>query len=249
MKKLLEKIRQFLRDLFGGASSFDPLSNGYKLIFRDDFAHGIDWSKWDFREPWSGINLTYKGRVIWRKECVVKKTHGLALIADRDNPVANKCGLISSHNFMNFKYGFIEVSAKMPPQGFLYFPAIWMYDKRGWLPEIDIVELMGPDSKRATFTHHWLDAGGEHQSKGNGQALSFDLSEGLHQFAVEWTQGKLTWFIDRKKYYETTKNIPDVGLFLICNIQAGGDPAFSHVFETSEVPAEMIIKSIEVYQK
>jgi len=226
---------------------FDPLKNGYSLIFREDWKKDIDWTKWDYREPWSGIDETMKEKTMWIPEMVDWYPGEIRLTATTDSEI-NFCGLISSHKFLNIKYGFIEVTAKMPPKGYVYFPAIWMYDKTGWLPEIDIVELMGDDSKRAAFTHHWME-GDRHQSDGKGVNLPFDLSQSFHAFAIEWTKNKITWFVDRVKCYEVTSNIPNVPLFLICNIGAGGTPAYSRVFQGGETPQKMVIKTIDIYEK
>ena len=226
---------------------FDPEKNGYMVSFRETFKSGVNWLLWDHREPWSGDNDTKKENTRWTKDQVKVDRDGCHLIATR-NGTENICGLISSHKFLNFRYGYVEVEAKMPPMGFKFFPAIWMYNKQGWLPEIDIVELMGEDSTRATFTHHWLNDIGEHKSKGKGYDLSFDLSKGFHMYAVEWTQTQIRWFIDGIEYFSTAKNIPQCNLFLIANIQAG-DPAFMRLYQPGEYPQEMLLKKITIYQK
>lgn len=223
-------------------------SNDYSLVFSEMFFNS-DWRKrWDYREPWSGENLTEKGNVIWHPDCVMQSSDGVRLIAN-GSVDKNHCGLISSHKFLNFKFGCLYVTAKMPPKGFTYFPAIWLYDRRGWLPEIDVVELMGKNSRYATFTHHWSDELDIHRSKGKGVKLPFDLSAGLHVFGIEWTPEKITWFIDNVVYFEVTKNIPKVPLFLICNIQSGGDPPFTRLFNQDEYPEFMTISSISLFQK
>jgi len=227
---------------------FNPEKNGYQMFFRESFKTGINWGLWDHREPWSGENDTKKENTRWTKDQVMVDREGCHLIATR-NETENLCGLISSHKFLNFRYGYVEVEAKMPPMGFKFFPAIWMYDRRGWLPEIDIVELMGEDSSRATFTHHWRDPDGRNRSEGDGFNLQFDMSQEFHQFAIEWAPTKIAWFIDRIKYYEVTKNIPQCNLFLVINIQAGGYPAFTRLYQSGEYPQEMLIKKIAIYQK
>jgi beta-glucanase (GH16 family) len=150
---------------------------------------------------------------------------------------------------LNVLYGYISVTAKMPPKGFLYFPAIWMYNRLGWQPEIDIVELMGSESNEAWFTHHWVGEDGNDKSEGISKKFRVDLSKDFHEYSVEWTKDKLTWFIDRIPYYSTTNQIPQVELFLICNIQSDGNPPFTHLYTEDEVPQEMTIKKIEIYQK
>jgi len=229
---------------------FDPIIAGYKLKTSWDWQKNLFyWGELDWREPWSFPDNTRKGNTIWKKECVEQKFDGLHLIAYRKGN-NNECGMISSHRCMELQYGFIEVSCKMPPNGFLYFPAIWMYNKLGWQPEIDIVELMGPDSKSAAMTHHWVGPDGNDVSEGYTKHFDFDLSLDFHKYAVEWTKTKLTWYIDRIAYYSTENNIPDVPLFLICNIQSGGiEGAFNHLFAKHEVPTSMIVNEIKIWTK
>jgi len=256
MKKIIDQIASFLRAIFRIPlprvfPPFDPTANGYKLMFREDFALGIDWNKWDPSEPWSGIESTYKGIVRWMQQNVqMAFPAGIKLVATRSTEGGNDlCGLISSHKFLEVLYGYISVRAKIPPKGFLYFPAIWMYNIQGWLPEIDIMEAMDKTSEHVSFTHHWLDSNGNHLSEGNNWKSPIDLSLDYHNYSVEWTPGKLTWYIDGIARYSTTNNIPGVPLFLICNIQAGGNPAYSHLYTSDEVPMSFYIEKIEVYQK
>jgi len=250
MINIFNTIIAFFKGIFSKpVAIFDPFLSGYLPTFSENFKSGIDWGKWTWVYPG---DQDQKEKTVWDMECVQPRSDGLALIATRGNKV-NVCGQICSHRFLNILYGYISVTTKMPPKGFLYFPAIWMFNKNGWQPEIDIVELMGFDSKAATFTHHWLGADGNDKSEGKGVNLPIDLSQGFHNYSVEWTPDRLTWYLDGKKQYETTSNIPQVPLFLVCGIQAGpagkGQPAFTHLYTASEVPAEMVVKKIEIFQK
>jgi beta-glucanase (GH16 family) len=256
MRTIINFLNRLIQSIFGILTSNRLPISGYKLVYKENFSKPIDWNKWDWREPWSGIADTYKNMVFWRKSCVVQKSDGIHLIADTEvlgTAKYDKCGLISSHKHLNILYGYISVVAKVPAGGFLYFPAIWLYDKNGWLPEIDIIELIGFDSTSIRFTHHWLREDSQHKSEGCTLNSRVDYSKEFHNYAVEWTPNRLAWFIDGIEYYSTTNYIPNVPLFLICNIQAGADyegwAAFTHVFTKDEVPAEMIIKEIKVYQK
>lgn len=257
MKEIMEKIIAFIKKLFG-ITNPKPIGNkidlnslGYKLKFIENFSNSIDWNLWSWREPWSGDQDTQKGNTVWRQDCVKNDYPNiLHLIANRDtNSPTNSCGLISSHKFLNVLYGYISITAKVPPKGFLYFPAIWMYWKQGWQPEIDILECMGNDSKSLTFTHHWVGTDGNDVSEGKTCKWdSIDFSNDYHEYSIEWTPTKLTWYVDKLPYYSTTNQIPNVELFLICNIQVGY-PAFTHLYTPNEVPQNFDIKKIEIYQK
>ena len=252
MKNLIKIIVQFFKDLFYDkklGENFDIVANGYKLKFREELGPGIDWTKWDWREPWSGALNTYKGIVIWVKDNVIPCHPGVRLKATTDGK-NDFCGLISSHKFLEVLYGYILVRAKIPPRGIIYFPAIWMYNRQTQVPEIDIMEAMSVDSYSVSFCHHWEQNG--RKSEGGNWTSPVDLSLDYHDYAVEWTPEKLVWTIDGVIRYVTINNIPQVPLFLICNIQAGGGngtDVFTHIFTPAEVPAYFEINKIEVYQK
>ena len=38
--------------------------------------------------------------------------------------------------------------------------------------------------------------------------LGFDASQGYHTYGFDWQPGKITWYVDGKKAYEATQNIP-----------------------------------------
>lgn len=252
MKKFFKKLWLAIVSIFNPkplpkvVPPFDPLQNGYKRTFSEDFSRGIDWSKWHWLYPG---DQSQKGIVICRKENVsMAFPAGIKLVATADKQF-DYCGLISSHRFLNVLFGFIEVTAKVPPNGLLYFPAIWMYNRLGWQPEIDILECASGNSDEAWFTHHWVMPDGSDNSEGYTWKPKIDLSMDYHRYAVEWTPEKLTWYVDGIALYSTTNKIPDVALFIICNIQAGGTPPFTHLFTPDEVPMNFYISKIEVYQK
>jgi beta-glucanase (GH16 family) len=224
---------------------FNPIAAGYKPVMVENFLNPIDWEKWDWREPWSGSSDTWKGYTIWKQECVVQKPDGIHLIARRGTETRNHCGMLCSHKFWMMKPGdYIVVNAKIAPKGLLYFSAPgWLYGDHF---EIDIAEAMGKNSKSVTMTHHWEKPGGN-RAFNSKQFVSSDFSEDFHNYAIRWEPSKLTWYIDGIERFTSVNNIPDEEMYFVSNIQAGGEIAFTHLFEPDEI-GEMIIRSIEVWQ-
>jgi beta-glucanase (GH16 family) len=233
-------------DLFKKKPSlFDLLKAGYKLIFSDDFKT-IDWLKWDWREPWSGDQDTSKGITYWRKECAVIMPDGLHLIAKRDGN-RNACGMICSHRFLRITPGcVVEAIAKVPAGGYQFFPCvIWGYGAKK--QEIDHGEFFDPDSRSFNVTHHWQQTDGSSNCDGIKFTNPVDLSLDFHNYTFEWLTNKLTWYLDGVSTWSTTANIPTESMYLISNIQAGGNPAFSRLFNPGE-GGEMVLKSIKIYK-
>ena len=151
----------------------------------------------------------------------------------------------SSQPTFSFKYGYIEVRAKIP-KGQGLWPAIWMMpagyqDSNG---ELDVMENLGNDTTTAYGTVHMH--GAQQQFTYHG----VDLSAGYHTFAVDWEPDHITWYVDGVAYGTTTNTslIPTVAMYPIMNLAVGGDwggdPNASTVF-----PANFDIDYIHVWQQ
>lgn len=248
---------------------YNPLEHGYKLTFAEDFVQPIDWDKWTPNYPGE---QDQKGLTKFVKECVYQDLQGLHLVARMGDKI-NLCGQICSWKFLEILYGYIRIRAKIPPKGFLYFFALWLYNRKGWFPELDIIEANGGDSTTVSFTHIWGNDGTYDPEKfyypddKNLNHLIYCDIEGLckeynwffkgkedfsldfHDYAVDWRPDKITWYIDGFPVWTATANIPNEPIFLVCGIQAGGvEGPFNHLFTPEESGAEGIIKLIEVWQ-
>lgn len=137
---------------------------------------------------------------------------------------------LKSQGLQSFKYGRIEVSAKLPTaQG--TWPAIWMlgdsYATVGWptCGEIDIMEQKGTDKDNVLGTFHWLDASSSsNASYGETTTISNATSE-FHTYSLEWTETALKIYVDGVKYTEmaNSSDLPfNDKFFMILNVAMGG---------------------------
>lgn len=116
------------------------------------------------------------------------------------NPI--RSARMKTTNSFRFKYGKVEVRAKMPRGDWLW-PAIWMLPYKnaygGWPKsgEIDLVEARGNDvvktrdggnigNEQVTQTLHF---GAFPQSKGYWKNDKAKYCNGFHLFKMEWTPG------------------------------------------------------------
>ena len=77
-------------------------------------------------------------------------------------------GAVHTKGKFDFLYGKAEMRAKLPAgQGI--FPAFWMMTDKDdtWLPEIDIMEMLGHQPDKVWMVSHWL---------GNDGTLKSDLT-------------------------------------------------------------------------
>ena len=113
--------------------------------------------------------------------------------------------------FPDISYGFYSVkmkAAKCPG----VISSFFTYTGRPW-DEIDI-EFLGDDTTRVQFNYY---------TKGKGHHeyiyhLGFDASEDFHEYAFDWREDSITWYVDGKAVYKATKDIPTTPGQIMMNI-------------------------------
>ena len=120
-------------------------------------------------------------------------------------------GRVRTKNRGDWKYGRIEVRAKLPAGAGLW-PAIWMLptddEYGGWAKsgEIDIMEFRGQNTNEVLGTLHYGDAWPNNTSSGKEYKLSFgNFTDDFHIFSIDWQAGKIQWFVDGKLTQTQTK--------------------------------------------
>lgn len=130
-------------------------------------------------------------------------------------------GLIDTHGRFSFRYGRVEGRMRIP-RGKGIWPAFWMLPEDGrWPPEIDIMESIGVPST-VYLTHHYGNSCTQLASFGSTYTGP-DYSNQFSTFAVEWTPGRIDWYIDGVLRRSTTTLVPDVPMYIILNTAVGGD--------------------------
>lgn len=152
----------------------------------------------------------------------------------------------------SFKYGKIEVRAKLPAGGGTW-PAIWMLGDNistaSWpaCGEIDIMEHVGNQLNKIFSTMHYPGHSGGGGVGGN--VTIPNVTTEFHVYKCEWSSDYLKFFVDGNLFYTFANNgtMPfNQNFFIILNVAMGGnfggavDPAFSS--------ASMEIDYVRVYQ-
>lgn len=188
----------------------------------------------------------------------------LQLVARVSGPDGLKNGAIESgmlRSRWNGKYGYFECCLKVP-RGRGMWPAFWLYPADGKGPaEIDILEVVnnGKDTTRASF--HFV-----HTLKGKSSPITsklnkwgrydspVDYADDFHVFAVEWTPGKVTHYVDgqvvvsRNFEWLLTGGGEAGPATVLLNLAVGGKwPKEPQAM--SDFPAELAVKYIRVWQQ
>lgn len=241
-----------------------------KLIWSDEFNYkGLpDTTKWSYDKGngcpdvcgWGNNELQY---YTWQKKENAYVEKGKLVIQARKETVDGfnyTSARLVSKNKGDWKYGRIEVKAKLP-KGKGIWPAIWMlptnWEYGGWphSGEIDIMENVGymPDSVfGSVHTGSFNHIQGTQTTKG---VFRKDLSSSFHVYAIEWTENQIRFFVDDEEYliFKNTgvsaEEWPfDKSFHLLLNIALGGNWGGKFGVDDDIFPQKMIVDYVRVYQ-
>lgn len=236
-----------------------------KLVWSDEFNYkGLpDSTKWSYdtgNDGWGNNELEYYTKN--RLENARVEDGKLIIEARKENYDGSNytSARLVTKNKGDWKYGRIEVKAKIP-KGKGMWPAIWMlstdWEYGGWPEsgEIDIMEKVGyiPDTVYGSIHtksfNHII-----HTQKTKG-VYRKDLSDDFHLYAIEWTENKISFFVDDQKYQEFTNDHQgsdhwpfDKRFHLILNIAVGGNWGGKYGVDDSIFPQKMEVDYVRVYQ-
>jgi len=172
---------------------------------------------------------------------------GVLKITARKNGNGYTSARLKSQGLRSFKYGRIEVRAKLPSsQG--TWPAIWMLGSNftdvGWpnCGEMDIMEQTGWDKNKVLGTFHWQDSASDSYRHAGQDTIASTSTTEFHLYSLEWTPEVIYVLYDNESYvtFPNSSNLPfNADFFIILNIAIGGnlggevDPVFTH--DTMEI--------------
>lgn len=223
-------------------------------------------------QGWGNNELQY-----YRKENAFIKDGKLVLEARKEN--YEGCAYTSARlrtvkddgtELFTKTYGRIEARIKMP-KGNGIWPAFWLLpattDYGVWASsgEIDILEAKGRLPNRIYGTVHFGQAWpGNKNTGGMYKFPAGETIENFHIYSLEWEPGILRWLVDGSVYYETSQwwslgagqSEPyaypapfDKPFYILLNFALGGNYDGGVAPEDSDLPAQMLIDWVRVYEK
>ena len=245
----------------------DPKA-GYHLVWEDNFdGDKLNDADWNYEEHEAGwVNHELQEYIPSEDYAYVKD--GMLVIQPIKDGDKYYSGRVNTQKKQSLTYGRIEASIKVP-EGKGFLPAFWMMpddeDYYGQWPkcgEIDIMEVLGNDTKRQYGTLHF---GEPHtQRQGSYDLTDGDFSKEFHEFAIEWEPGEIRWYLDGEQYFATSDWFTKVDgedekaypapfnqpFHVILNVAVGGDwpgdPDDSTIFDER---AAMYVDYVRMYQK
>lgn len=168
---------------------------------------------------------------------------------------------LTTEGLAQWKYGIIEVKAKLP-EGVGLWPAIWMLGENrkevGWpkTGEIDIMEHVGFDKDSIFGTIHTQAYNHMKKTQKGKKVFIKDPYSAFHVYSIKWTPEKIDFLLDGKAYYhvknehKTNDEWPfDQPFYLKLNIAIGGMLGGRKGIDDSILPQRMSIDYVRVYQK
>ena len=258
-------------------------SNNYKLVWSDEFNYSgkPDSTKWTYDIGFIA-NQEKQYYTDSLKNAFVEDGH--LIIEARKETIANKdfgndaikkwasykkeidsapytSARIKTEGLAMWKYGLIEVRAKLP-KGRGTWPAIWMLSEQreelGWPKsgEIDIMEHVGYNNDTIHGTIH-TEAYNHTKGTQKGKTAYIDQpNDQFHVFAIEWTPEKIDFMLDGKVYnqiqneHKTIAEWPfDQKFHLILNVAIGGMWGGRQGVDDSIFPQRMTVDYVRVFQK
>jgi len=241
MMKATAKILQWIAFLIsisllgcgGGAETetnptgFDPQQpvSDWKLVWSDEFdTSAIDTNNWTHE-----INCAGGGNN--EKQCYTDSPDNsfvqdgilniVALPADEGADKPYTSARIISRNKADFKYGRIEISAKLP-SGQGSWPAFWMmptdevfgeWPKSGEIDILEAVNLKTVDTQgnvenNVLGTLHYGREWPDNSSSGKSYSLpdGINPADDFHTYAIEWQEGEIRWYVDNYLYQTQRKS-------------------------------------------
>lgn len=226
------------------------------LVWSDEFntSGAPDPAKWGYdlgAGGWGNNELQYYTN---RADNVIVSNGTLKITAKKENysgSAYTSARLLSKGKF-SFKYGKVEIRAKLPSGGGTW-PALWMLgeniDTTPWpdCGEIDIMEHKGNDLNKIFGTLHYPGHSGGN-ANGTTTVINNATTE-FHIYTLDWTASSIRISVDNNTFFTFQNNngVPfNQKFFLILNLAIGGtfggtvDPAFTN--------GTMEVDYVRVYQ-
>jgi beta-glucanase (GH16 family) len=189
---------------------------------------------------------------------------GGKLVMEARNESYSGCNY-TSHRMKSFATfsGNMKVEANIKlPYGQGVFPAFWLltsdYANAGSYGEIDILELVGYDSKTIWGSTHRPDMNNLPSGTKDGtqnDTLSVNFSDDFHVFGIQKTNTSIEYYVDSKVYWTVPMNadgsdgyaaLQSHPMWVILNFAIGGDWAGAPD-QTTVWPQDMMVDWVRVY--
>lgn len=237
-----------------------------KLIWSDEFDQdGLpnpnNWSYDVGDHGWGNNELQYYTNGNSRNSRVENGVLIIEAWKDEAFPKGYSSARLVSKGKAAWKYGYIEVRAKLPV-GIGTWPAIWMLPEQnnfGTWPksgEIDIMEHVGYDPGVVHGTVHTEAFNHTQKTQKGVQKKVVTFGEEFHTYAIDWKAEKIDFYIDGELYFtfeNTGKDFTEWPFnhpfHVVLNLAVGGNWGGQKGVDDKIWPQRMEVDYVRVYDK
>jgi len=227
------------------------------MIWNDEFEvdGAPDPTKWSYNLGAGGWGNSELQHYTDRADNAIVQNGVLKIIAKAESFSGSNytSARLVTENKFEFKYGKIEVKAKLPTGGGTW-PAIWAlgenYATNPWpaCGEIDIMEHKGNEPNTIHGTLHYPGRSGGNADSGTTTASN--VSSEFHVYKAIWSPTSIKFYIDDQPAFHSYVNSPSTpynsNFFLILNVAMGG--TFGGTVAPGFTQSAMEIDYVRVYQ-
>lgn len=234
-----------------------------RLIWSDEFNYsGLpDSSKWDYE---NGLVRNKEPQFYTKKRLENARVENGSLIIEAKKEAYKGAEYTSASLITlgkkHFKYGKIEVRAKVP-KGIGSWPAIWMLGVNRQVVkwpncgEIDILEYIGRDSTAVYGTVHYKNDAGKYEMSGKHPKVGKPYDD-FHTYTFEWDKKKMTMSYDNIKYFEfnladadkNAKKIFGRKFYLLLNLALGREGTLGGPLKEQILPLKYEVDYVRIYK-
>jgi len=243
-------------------------SDNYSLVWSDEFDYsGLpDSAKWTYdtegnEDGWGNHEDQFYTES--RKKNAVVENGKLHITAHREDFEGKKYTSARLISRADWKYGKIEVNAKLPPargtwSAIWIMPANWSYNDGNWpdVGEIDIMEHVGHELGVVHASAHSK----EYQWQNNTQKTAIinvpDVDKEFHSYILEWSPEIIKISVDDSLYFQYENEglgenrwPYDKAFYLILNVAVGGAWGSLKGIDEEAFPQTMEVDYVRIYQE
>ena len=262
MAKRINRIILFISFLSLVLSIPQEYLEGYSLIYQENFDNQENLEKnWDFEIGTGNYGWGNNEKQYYRtsNDNIFIKDNQLHIKAKKEHILNNNysSGRLSTKNTFYFTYGYVKTRLKFPKVDGLW-PTFWMLgvnnEEVSWpkCGEIDIAETKNNNDNVISVVHWYDDGVKNHAQYGTYDKIVKDKDE-FHIYELLWDEKYIRIYYDEVQIcnmnIETIKTDAFTKPFyLILNVAVGGN-FVDRPIDDNNLPSEMVVDYVEVYQK